>query len=146
MPLVEIARARGVEYFPAGPDTSAESYYIERNDDGNYVHEINAGNLAGELNGLWSKGDLPEIAELALTDRCAGRIYPRNRRNAGGRVSFHLRDVLAMNLNPVKKLGARVFDAVGINSLGYFIQRAFFSPFIRIVNYHNLTQEMVTQF
>jgi len=65
MPLVEIARARGVEYFPAGPDTSAESYYIERNDDGNYVHEINAGNLAGELNGLWSKGDLPELAELA---------------------------------------------------------------------------------
>jgi hypothetical protein len=65
MPIVEAARARNVEFFPAGPDPSAESYFIERSDDGSYVHEINARGLADELNELWSKGDQPEIAGLA---------------------------------------------------------------------------------
>ena len=64
MPLVEKARARGVEFFPLGPEPVA-SYYIERNDDGNYVHEINADDLAGELRKLWGRGELTELADLA---------------------------------------------------------------------------------
>lgn len=65
IPLVEKARAGGIEFFPAGPDPTAESYYIDRSDDGNYVHEINANDLAGDLRGLWSRGELKELAELA---------------------------------------------------------------------------------
>jgi hypothetical protein len=65
MPIVERARAGGVEFFPDGPDTAAESYYIDRNDDGNYVHEINPNDLAGDLRQLWSSGELKELADLA---------------------------------------------------------------------------------
>lgn len=65
MPLVENARTRGVEYFPAGADASAESYFIDRNDNGDYVHKINAGDLAGELRELWSRSEPSELAELA---------------------------------------------------------------------------------
>jgi hypothetical protein len=65
MPLAEKARERGVEFFPLALDTPAESYYIERNDDGNYVHEIDADDLAGELGKLWSSGELKELADLA---------------------------------------------------------------------------------
>jgi hypothetical protein len=66
MSLVEKAKSRGVEFFPAGPDASLESYYIDRNDDGSYVHEINADDLAGELRELWSRGDVPELVDLAV--------------------------------------------------------------------------------
>jgi hypothetical protein len=65
MPIVEEARARGIEFFPAGPDAAAESYYIDRNDKGNYVHEINANDLAGDLRELWGRGELKELADLA---------------------------------------------------------------------------------
>ena len=65
MPLAEKARATGVEFFPMGPDESTESYYVERKDDGNYVHEINANDLAGELGKLWGRGGLAELADLA---------------------------------------------------------------------------------
>lgn len=67
VPIAKEARARGVEFFPAGPDATAESYYIERNDDGNYVHEINADDLAGDLRELWGRrGDLSELVDLAV--------------------------------------------------------------------------------
>lgn len=67
MSLVEKARSRGVEFFPAGPDIGLESYYIERNDDGNYVHEINADDLAGDLRELWGRrGEMPELVDLAV--------------------------------------------------------------------------------
>jgi hypothetical protein len=65
LPLVEKARDRGVEFFPTGPDTRSESYFIERGDDGNYVHEIDAADLAGGLRELWSRGEPAELAELA---------------------------------------------------------------------------------
>ena len=63
MPLAEIARERGIVFFPLSDETAVESYYKDRNDDGNYVHEIDAEDLAGELADLWS--DFPELAALA---------------------------------------------------------------------------------
>jgi hypothetical protein len=63
LPLAEKAKERGARFFPPGKDDKAESYYIERNDDGNYVHEIDAQNLAAELETLWR--DFPELANLA---------------------------------------------------------------------------------
>lgn len=62
LPLAEIARERGVEFFPLAKDEAAESYYHDRNDDGNYVHEIDA-DPVNELKTLWQ--DLPELAALA---------------------------------------------------------------------------------
>lgn len=65
LPVADEARAKDVEFFPEGPDAS-ESYFIERNDNGNYVHEIDSGDLAGELRKLWTGDDLPGLEELAV--------------------------------------------------------------------------------
>jgi hypothetical protein len=65
MPLVERARESGLEYFPAGPEATADSYFIDRSDNGDYVHEIRSDDLAGELHELWSKGQPAELADLA---------------------------------------------------------------------------------
>lgn len=65
MPLADAAREHGIEFFPFGPDKKAASYYIDRNDDGNYVHEIKSEELAVELREMWSGGELPGLAELA---------------------------------------------------------------------------------
>ena len=63
LPLAELAKERGVEFFPLGAEVNAESYYKDRNDDGNYVHEINSADLAAELEKLWR--DFSELAALA---------------------------------------------------------------------------------
>lgn len=64
LPLAEKAKERGTRFFPTGKDDEAESYYIERNDDGNYIHEIDSANLAKELETLWR--DFNELAELLV--------------------------------------------------------------------------------
>jgi peptidoglycan/xylan/chitin deacetylase (PgdA/CDA1 family) len=51
-----------------------------------------------------------------------------------------------MNLNPVKRAAARILDAVGINSLGHVVQKRAFSPFIRVVNYHDIPEELSANF
>ena len=63
LPLAELARERGIEFFPLTGDAGAESYYKDRNDDGNYVHEIDSATLASELEKLWR--EFPELAALA---------------------------------------------------------------------------------
>lgn len=63
LPLADAARERGIEFFPLGGEENAASYYKDRNDDGNYVHEVDAANTAGELEKLWA--DFPELAALA---------------------------------------------------------------------------------
>jgi hypothetical protein len=63
LPLAEIARERGIGFFPLSGNTDSESYYKGRDDDGNYVHEINSADLAGELEKLWN--DLSELKALA---------------------------------------------------------------------------------
>jgi hypothetical protein len=67
LPLAESAKTAGAEIIPLGANPKADSYYLERSDDGNYVHEINSGDLAGELKDLWTAGkhSLSGLAELA---------------------------------------------------------------------------------
>jgi hypothetical protein len=69
LPLAE----KSLEFFPLGKDESAASYYIERNDDGSYIHEIDAPNLRGELEKLWQEfpelaGPIVELAEVVKED------------------------------------------------------------------------------
>jgi hypothetical protein len=63
LPLADKAKERGIVFFPPGKDEGTESYYIERQDDGSYIHEIDAANLTKELENLWQ--DFPELAALA---------------------------------------------------------------------------------
>src|SRR5262245_58714530 len=63
LPLALIARERGLEFFPLSGDASAASYYKDRIDGGNYVHEIDSANLASELESMWQ--DFPELAALS---------------------------------------------------------------------------------
>lgn len=65
IPVAEAARARGVKFFAVGAEAALESYYVERNDSGDYVHEIDADDLAGELRDLWDPEGFPELADLA---------------------------------------------------------------------------------
>jgi len=51
-----------------------------------------------------------------------------------------------MNANAIKRKVARLFDVFGINSLGHFVQRRAFFPFIRVVNYHVIRPEQAANF
>lgn len=51
-----------------------------------------------------------------------------------------------MNLNAVKRKAARALDVFGINSLGHHLQRAAMSPFIRVLNYHEIPASQATDF
>ncbi|MGI8812240.1 MAG: hypothetical protein ACR2IH_06890 [Pyrinomonadaceae bacterium] len=51
--------------FPTGPDAKAETYYIDRLDDSDYIFELDPANVASDLREMWAIGNLPELAELA---------------------------------------------------------------------------------
>lgn len=51
-----------------------------------------------------------------------------------------------MTPNTVKRNIAAVFDLIGINTGGFAIQKILFSPFIRVVNYHDIHSEHVANF
>jgi len=65
MPLAETMRKRGIELFPRGPDANRSSYFIDRSDNGNYIHELDPENIANELREMWTSGDLPELSVIA---------------------------------------------------------------------------------
>lgn len=65
LPLAEKARERGVEFFPFGADAAADSYFIDRADDGDYVHSIDVVSLEKELSEMWKTEELPDIIGLA---------------------------------------------------------------------------------
>lgn len=49
-----------------------------------------------------------------------------------------MRTLIPFSLSPnrAKRAGAKFLDAVGINGLGFFLQKKFLAPFVRAVNYH----------
>ncbi len=51
-----------------------------------------------------------------------------------------------MNSTSIKRQIAQIFDAVGINSFGHFIQRKALFPFIRAVNYHEINPPWIENF
>lgn len=63
--LADLAHERSVEFFPLGADDSRNSYYVERQNETNYIHEIDSDNFASELKCLWRGGELPELADIA---------------------------------------------------------------------------------
>ena len=61
--LADRYRSLNKAFFPSSADEIGESFYIQRNDDGNYIHEINYNDLEGELLRLWD-GEPTELKEL----------------------------------------------------------------------------------
>jgi peptidoglycan/xylan/chitin deacetylase (PgdA/CDA1 family) len=51
-----------------------------------------------------------------------------------------------MKLNSIKRIAAQIFDIVGINRLGLFAQRAALFPFIRVINYHDIPNNLADNF
>jgi peptidoglycan/xylan/chitin deacetylase (PgdA/CDA1 family) len=51
-----------------------------------------------------------------------------------------------MGLNSVKRFAAQVFDLCGLNSAGHFVQRLALSPFIRVINYHDIPAHLSENF
>jgi peptidoglycan/xylan/chitin deacetylase (PgdA/CDA1 family) len=51
-----------------------------------------------------------------------------------------------MNLNLIKRRVAAVFDVLRINQLGLFVQKATQFPFIRAVNYHDVSADLAGNF
>ncbi len=51
-----------------------------------------------------------------------------------------------MNANAIKRKGAAVFDLLGVNALGFAVQRAALYPFVRVVNYHDIPANHVENF
>lgn len=51
-----------------------------------------------------------------------------------------------MNANALKRRLATALDLFGINSLGFALQRRFLSPFIRVVNYHDVPPQHAQNF
>lgn len=64
VPLAEKYESAERAFFPVGFDKQAESYYIDRNDDRGYIHEINYDDLESELLELWN-GETEEFKKLA---------------------------------------------------------------------------------
>jgi peptidoglycan/xylan/chitin deacetylase (PgdA/CDA1 family) len=51
-----------------------------------------------------------------------------------------------MNPNAIKRSAARVFDVLGINSVGHYVQRTLLFPFVRVVNYHHIPDDLSDNF
>ena len=63
--LADLARERGVIFFPMAPDPSAESYFADREGKADHIHVIDAEDLKAELEKLWAHDAVPELAALA---------------------------------------------------------------------------------
>lgn len=51
-----------------------------------------------------------------------------------------------MNLNLFKRKVAAGLDVLGVNAAGFALQKVFFSPFLRVVNYHDVPPELAANF
>lgn len=51
-----------------------------------------------------------------------------------------------MNLNRLKRKAAAGLDLLGFNAAGFAVQKLFMSPFVRAVNYHDVTPEFAKNF
>ena len=51
-----------------------------------------------------------------------------------------------MNSTAIKWKLAAAFDMLGINAVAFGIQRSLFSPFIRVINYHDIADENISNF
>lgn len=56
--------------------------------------------------------------------------------------------MIPFNLTPnkLKRTGAKFLDLCGVNNLGFYLQKKFFTPFVRAVNYHVISPEDAAAF
>ena len=52
----------------------------------------------------------------------------------------------SLSANRVKRACAKICDLIGINSLGFTLQKMIYGPFIRAVNYHEIRREETSLF
>jgi hypothetical protein len=79
LPLAELVRERGVEIFPVGPETGKESYFVDRKAEDDYIHSIDATDLANELRAMWEDDAIPHLPELAEPlVQLANRLHQKN--------------------------------------------------------------------
>jgi hypothetical protein len=64
VPAAESLRARGVQFFPAGAEPDAPTYWRRREDAGDYLDSVDPAATAGRLREMWAEH--PEL--LALVD------------------------------------------------------------------------------
>lgn len=65
VPLAKAAEESGVEVLQLGLSKEADSYFIDRNDNGNYLHSIDSANTDTELAKLWANDPIPGLSEIA---------------------------------------------------------------------------------
>lgn len=65
LPIADQARRDGVEIFPLGPESEADSYFLSRASGESYIHTIDRSDLAGELHKLWATDRLAGMDGLA---------------------------------------------------------------------------------
>lgn len=62
VPAAESLRARGVEFFPLGPDADAPTYWHRRDDATDYLDSVDPAQTAARLREMWAEH--PELAAL----------------------------------------------------------------------------------
>ncbi|WP_420129540.1 hypothetical protein [Longimicrobium sp.] len=62
VPAAQSLRARGVEFFPLGPDAGAPTYWHRRDDAGDYLDSVDPAATAVRLRELWAEH--PELVAL----------------------------------------------------------------------------------
>lgn len=67
LPIAETSRVRGHAWLDAKLDAAAESYYIPCEPRATHVFALPADEMASALAALWSRKDVPELAELAAS-------------------------------------------------------------------------------
>ncbi len=64
-PTAAKLRARGLRFFPMGPEPEAETWYVEGEGDESEFVELEVEACEEALRELWERQDLPELAALA---------------------------------------------------------------------------------
>ena len=82
MPAAALLQARRAKLIPDGPDPKAETYYVARDADEEYVFDLDVP-LADTLRGQWK--DYPELA--ALSDELSRLARELRQEQTSGEVS-----------------------------------------------------------
>jgi hypothetical protein len=65
VPLAEKLRARGVRFFPMGPEPEAASYYVPPRRGPEFIELEGPAECEKALRDLWEQRTIPELAALA---------------------------------------------------------------------------------
>lgn len=65
IPLASAANEAGVEVLKLDVNDASDSYFIDRHDDSDYLHSIDASNMEAELTRLWANDPIPGLSEIA---------------------------------------------------------------------------------